>query len=86
MERSAEPRHPSQPDSPTSIEEDRLVEREDEGENSAPTMNGPTGLDAIDEDLTRMDRRPVDPGDDSQTTTTGPTGLDAIDEDLARKD
>ena len=63
MEDSTESRDPSRPDPPTSMEDDKLVEREDEREDSeATTPGGPTGLDAIDGDLARKDRLREDKG------------------------
>ena len=79
MEGVTEPRDPSQPDPPTTIEDDRSIQEVDELRDSEATSpHGPTGLDAIDEALAREDSE--------ATSSHGPTGLDAIDEDLARQD
>jgi hypothetical protein len=57
METPTDPRDPSQPEPPTTTESDPVVEREDEKVDSEPTTSdGPTGLDAIDEDLARKNR------------------------------
>ena len=50
-------RDPSQPDPPTTVEDDESVQDMDEIQDSEATSpEGPTGLDAIDEDLARKDR------------------------------
>lgn len=57
MEGVTEPRDPSQPDPSTTTEDDQSVQDMDERRDSEATSSaGPTGLDAIDEDLARKDR------------------------------
>jgi hypothetical protein len=64
METPTDPRDPSQPEPPTTLESDPVIEREDERENSEPTSEGPTGLDAIDRDLAAQELvdEALDPG------------------------